>query len=152
MEKNLQSDALVALASLIEAARQSNSTYVADWIERAKQTIESPHSTADEKLNEAIGVSGGLSRGEWDRLLVDSGGLSYFSTFEVPIAVYQYCATLELESSRLEFVREQIERLQRAFGFHRARIEAEQGVAHQRAISSSITFQPPPQSRPWADI
>jgi hypothetical protein len=29
---------------------------------------------------------------------------------------------------------------------------SEQGVAHQRAISSSITFQPPSQPRPWADI
>lgn len=29
---------------------------------------------------------------------------------------------------------------------------AEQGVAHQRAIRSAITFQPPSQSRPWADI
>jgi hypothetical protein len=29
---------------------------------------------------------------------------------------------------------------------------AEQAVAHQRAISSSITFQSPFQSRPWADI
>jgi hypothetical protein len=29
---------------------------------------------------------------------------------------------------------------------------AEQAVAHQRAISSAITFQPPSQSRPWADI
>jgi len=29
---------------------------------------------------------------------------------------------------------------------------SEQGVAHQRAISSAITIQPPSQSRPWADI
>ena len=29
---------------------------------------------------------------------------------------------------------------------------SEQGVAHQRAISSTITIQPPSQSRPWADI
>jgi hypothetical protein len=29
---------------------------------------------------------------------------------------------------------------------------AEQAVAHQRAISSAITNQPPSQSRPWADI
>ncbi|MCX6866593.1 MAG: hypothetical protein NTV46_10330 [Verrucomicrobia bacterium] len=152
MEKNLQIDALIALGSLIEAAHRCNSPYVADQIDRAKKAIENPHTTADEKLNEAIGVSGGLSRGEWDRLLVDLGGLPYFSTFEVPISVYQYCATLELESSRLEFVREQIERLQRALEFHRARIKAEQGVAHQRAISCSITFQPPSQSRPWADI
>jgi hypothetical protein len=125
MEKNPQSDALVALSSLIEAANKCNSPYVADWIERAKRAIESPYSTADEKLNEAIGVSGGLSRGEWDRLLVDAGGLPYFSIFEVPIAVYQYCATMELEPSRLEFVREQIVRLKRALEFHRVRIIAE---------------------------
>lgn len=30
--------------------------------------------------------------------------------------------------------------------------QAEQGVAHQPAISSLITFQPPSQSRRWADI
>jgi hypothetical protein len=30
--------------------------------------------------------------------------------------------------------------------------EAEQAVAHQRAISPAITSQPPSQSRPWADI
>lgn len=38
------------------------------------------------------------------------------------------------------------------WGRHHENSRSEQAVAHQRAISSSITLQPPSQSRPWADI
>lgn len=124
MSNDLQNHAVAGLADLRDAALRIDWIYVGDWIERARRTIESCEASCEEKLKEVIGVCGGLSRGEWDRSLVDVGGLPYFAIFDVPIALYRYCETLDLESQRLGFVREQIGRLLRAREFHKAEQDA----------------------------
>ena len=110
MSNILQQQAVQGLAELHDAALRIDWSYVAEWIMRAKNTIESDHSTGEENLQEVIGVCSGLSRGEWDRSLVDPGGLPYRSLFEIPLILYRYCEALELEPQRLRFVRDQIER------------------------------------------
>lgn len=75
---------------------------------------------SEEKLKQVISVCGGLSRGEWDRSLVDRGGLPYKALFDVPLALYRYCATLDLDSRNMEFVRVQIRRYRRSRECHNA--------------------------------
>jgi hypothetical protein len=86
-----------AIGKLEAAAHKFSAGKIPEWICRTSAIFNDKEATPKELAKSAHGVSSFLCRGEWDRLFVERGDLSYRDLALIELAMLEYCETLELD-------------------------------------------------------
>ena len=105
---NPKKHAIEAMAKMVTAARNLPSGRPPDWMTQAESVIRSNASNPDQVRKATQLVMTSLCRGEWDRSLVELGGLAYLDIFRIPIALLEYCNALELDPDDRRIVEAQL--------------------------------------------
>ena len=93
-----KTQAIEALSKLAAAAQRLPAGTIPEWISRVESVVRADDPDPKKVSSEVQSVRTFLCRGEWDQLLVEKGRLPYLDIFLIPIALLEYCETLNLDA------------------------------------------------------